>query len=535
MTPSTPIPTHASFESIRKQAKRLARLASANNPEALTRVQAQFHNPALPLSLRDAQLVIAREQGFAGWPELRAAMLRQDTGGLERAATEAERAIHSNNVEQLSRLIQDYPELVTWQSDSGETLLSFATASYGDSGDPYREQMFTRLECAGLLLDAGAIASPAIWESAIISRAKGVLRLLSQRGILPAKLEILAALGDYEEVQDYLGATLARPGIDAAGLTQAFLNACRFEHRSIAALILDQCIDLDRALGERVDRWRGRSGFIDYLVGHPQTFGDPWKTVVMNELITAIDVDNLEEFSRWLQREPDLLLETSGERQVQLLEHAVLKDRGAFITRLIKYVPTLLRGPLPPSSALVMALDYGNSHLIPLLTPIWPLPDDLCHAAGVGDFERVKSWFDNQGRAKLGSLDQHYPTNNPAFLRSLHWDQPKAQQVLDMALAWACVNRQFEIATFLLERGADINTNWSTHEPASILHECAVHGNYETAQFLIAHGIDMTLRDYRWNATAEGWARYAAGNETMANFLANAELANAELANTETV
>ena len=38
----------------------------------------------------------------------------------------------------------------------------------------------------------------------------------------------------------------------------------------------------------------------------------------------------------------------------------------------------------------------------------------------------------------------------------------------DIALAWAVLNHHFEIASFLIERGADINTNWSTHEPASI-------------------------------------------------------------------
>jgi ankyrin repeat protein len=77
----------------------------------------------------------------------------------------------------------------------------------------------------------------------------------------------------------------------------------------------------------------------------------------------------------------------------------------------------------------------------------------------------------------------------------------------------------------LLEHGANINTNWSTHEPASILHECAVRGNYETAQFLIDHGIDMTICDYRWNGTAEGWAYHAARDKNMAEFLAGAERA----------
>ena len=74
------------------------------------------------------------------------------------------------------------------------------------------------------------------------------------------------------------------------------------------------------------------------------------------------------------------------------------------------------------------------------------------------------------------------------------------------------------LADFLLEHAANINTNWGTHEPASILHECAVHANYEAAQFLIDRGIDMTVRDYRWNATAEGWAYNAANDKNMAEF-----------------
>jgi hypothetical protein len=216
--------------------------------------------------------------------------------------------------------------------------------------------------------------------------------------------------------------------------------------------------------------------------------------------------------------------------QVELVQNAVLKNRGAFLTRLIELDPALVRTPnRPPAYALVMALDYGNAHLIPVLTVIWPLPDDLCHAAGTGDFAKVRDWFDEAGRPKLGSLHRHYPTNNPWILGNLRWNPPNAQHVLDVALAWACLNGHFAIASFLLERGANVNTDWSTHEPASILHECAIRGNYEAAQFLIDHGIDLTIRDSRWNGTAEGWAYYASAvgepplnDQKMGEFLARA-------------
>jgi hypothetical protein len=530
VTPSKFLPSHASFEYIRKQAKKLVRQAAANKPDAVARVHAQLPAPILPLSLRDAQLVLAREYGFDGWQDLRAAVLRQEGKGMEWAAAEAERAIHDNSVERLTQLVREYPALLSWRSDSGESLLGFASGSFGDSGDPYREQMFTRLECAEFLLHAGAIANPTIWEDAIRARAKGVLQLLSSKGVLPRNLDTLTALGDYDGVRDCLDASRARPSGDAA-VTQAFLWACRFDHRAVAALLLDRCIELDTALGLRVEKWRGRSGFIDYLAAHAQKYGErwqnvasPWQTVVMNELLTAMDEGNLQEFTAWLQREPDLLAETNVALQVQLLEHAVLKDRGPLITRLLEFAPALAMRRAP-SSALVFALEYGKAHLIPLLTPIWPLPDDLCHAAGVGDFARFRGWFDEAGRPRLGSLGHHYPANDPSVLRNLHWTPANAQQILDVALAWACMNRHSEIASFLLERGANINTNWSTHEPASILHECAIRGNYEAAQFLIDHGIDMTIRDYRWNATAEGWAYHAAKDKNMAEFLAGAERA----------
>ena len=74
-----------------------------------------------------------------------------------------------------------------------------------------------------------------------------------------------------------------------------------------------------------------------------------------------------------------------------------------------------------------------------------------------------------------------------------------------------------------LAHGADINTRWSSHEPASILHELVFQDNYEGMQFLIDRGIDMTIQDHRWGGTAAGWAYHAASNEKMALWLTEVE------------
>ena len=55
-----------------------------------------------------------------------------------------------------------------------------------------------------------------------------------------------------------------------------------------------------------------------------------------------------------------------------------------------------------------------------------------------------------------------------------------------------------------------------------MLHELVFRDDYTGMRFLIDRGIDMTITDYRWGATAEGWARFGAGNEKMAEWLAEA-------------
>jgi hypothetical protein len=92
------------------------------------------------------------------------------------------------------------------------------------------------------------------------------------------------------------------------------------------------------------------------------------------------------------------------------------------------------------SQAIEFAFTYARTDLIPLLTRIWPLPDDLPHAAGMGELPRVKQWFDASGAPALGDVD-HYP-DSPYMPKdrveeyARQWDAAaKQQHVLDVALA----------------------------------------------------------------------------------------------------
>jgi hypothetical protein len=89
MTTSKSLPTRPSQESLRKQAKRLFRDISAGNAAAIARVRAQLPNAEFPLSQRDAQRVVAREYGFAGWQDLSAEVRRRLGKGVEWALVEA--------------------------------------------------------------------------------------------------------------------------------------------------------------------------------------------------------------------------------------------------------------------------------------------------------------------------------------------------------------------------------------------------------------------------------------------------------------
>jgi len=539
MTAPKSLPARPSLESLRKQAKKLARGIAAGDAAGIARALAQLPQAELPLSQRDALLVVAREYGFPGWKDLLREAKQRLGRGLEWAVSEARRIIHDNDIEGLRQLLAEYPALLSWRGPSWNSpeadgrnendrgLLGMATGSFGDSFDPISERHFTRRECAELLLDAGAVVAPSVCDGLIHSRARRLIDLFQRRGLLPRSLKFLAALDDVDGVR----ARLDTNAVDLAAVNEAFTYACHFEYETVAALLLDRSITLDTDLGRRIDGGPGRSAFVQYFIANRPDVRDPdpfrpWQAFVEQHIWRAMSDGNLTSFVDRLRRESSLLSDASLKFQVGLIEGtaATLRDRAAFLEAFLDLDPAVLHSPVPPfSRAFVHAFTYAQAHLVPMLVRIWPLPDDLPHAAGSGDFARVRRWFDAAGRPALGDLANHFPSNDDWIRGNLGWGEPSEQQVLDTALAWAVMNNHLEIADFLLGHGADINTNWCSHEAASILHELVWHKNYEAMQFLIDRGIDMTIRDFRWEGTAEGWASVAAKDEKMAQWLREAQ------------
>ena len=524
MTLPKSLPARPSLESLRKQAKKLSRDVAAGDAPAIARARAQLPDAELPISHRDAQLVLAREYGYAGWQDLIAEVVKRLGKGLEWAGDQAERAIHDNDLERLKQLLAEYPALLSWGLEHGGLVGRAAHCYAMDASDPERERTFTRPELAEFLIDEGAAVVPWIAEGMLSSRTRNLLQLFSRKGVLPRSLKVLAALDDANGVRACLSEDVEQDAVN-----EAFMTACAFKHESIAALLLERAIALSPELGHRVDGWHSRAAFVEYMCKYNVRASDaarstPWHAFLMHRVRRTIEEGDLSEFTRLLRADPWLIGESNVRFEVDLIAHATMSGRAEFIERIFELDPGLLqRRPPPPSSALAWAFIYAKGHLVPLLTRVWPLPDDLPHAAGAGDFENVKKWFDASGAPALGDSTHHFPDHRPRVRGELHWSPPTVQRVLDTAFAWAVMNRHFEIADFLLQHGADINTRWSSHEPSSILHELVFHGDYEAMRFLIDRGIDMTITDYRWGGTAQGWAYHAAKDEAMAQWLAEAE------------
>src|SRR5687767_13296263 len=99
------LPPRPNLEQLKNQAKDLLKAHQANAPDAIQRVQESHPTwSGAKLRLSDAQLVIAREYGFASWPKL-----KQRLEQVDDPLTLLRKAFHDKDAGRLRQLLNRYP------------------------------------------------------------------------------------------------------------------------------------------------------------------------------------------------------------------------------------------------------------------------------------------------------------------------------------------------------------------------------------------------------------------------------------------
>ncbi len=180
-------------------------------------------------------------------------------------------------------------------------------------------------------------------------------------------------------------------------------------------------------------------------------------------------------------------------------------------------------------------LFFGSTTVSELLVE-WRANIDLRFAAGIGDLDRVKSYFKADGSLKPGAgvLADPYGHEWKRSNGTVYRCERTPENILSQALLYACLNNRLEVAEHLIQQGVDVNAmvpdlgegKWT------ILHRLATNGNFGatadpidvesrrlgTVNFLLEHGADVTIRDPKFKATPMQWAQHF-GCERIAEIL----------------
>ena len=185
-------------------------------------------------------------------------------------------------------------------------------------------------------------------------------------------------------------------------------------------------------------------------------------------------------------------------------------------------------GPGGHGINLCYALYFGFSELSQYLAARGAKVD-LRFAAGLGQLDTVRGYFNTDGSLKSGVGDLADPYRTEA---DRPHNAPRSPElILQQALMFACLHGHLEAAAFLLAQGADpsaLVTGLDVNSTA--MHRLAWIDTYgaqdsrrdresqrlPAVKFLLEHGYDRTATDAQHGATALNWAEHAGAEQIAA-------------------
>jgi ankyrin repeat protein len=196
-------------------------------------------------------------------------------------------------------------------------------------------------------------------------------------------------------------------------------------------------------------------------------------------------------------------------------------------TRLLAQQPSLASAHAENGlSAVLLAAYNGHPELARLLAG-HRHDLDIFEASATGDLERVKTLLsDHPELANAVALDGFQPLGLASFFghyevarflveRRAEINSPSRNPQKVMPLHSAAASRSLEIARLLLEHGADPDAR--QNDDFTPLHEAAANGQLEMVSLLLAHGADVNLSQ-KSGRTALSFAQNA-GHQEVVEFL----------------